>query len=214
MQRCPIMNVFRPSSLLLCLVFGCAAATQPSETPAADAPPADHASHQAGPVGTELVRDVTESPEKYEIGEADWEAIRSSWMVRQSGLPLARAARSSSRAALHWRPSRSHSLSRVYWRLPVTRPAALRFRPPLRLLPSNPIHCPQVAPPSRRRRILTGAPPSKPSKGDAAHRSNLYCLVVACTALPFARGDAPWARSSLPDGSCLSGCGRSSTAVR
>jgi hypothetical protein len=87
MQRCPIMNVLRSSSLLLCLLFGCAASTQPSETPAADAPPSDHASHEAGPVGTKLVRDVTESPEKYEIGEARSGGL-GGYSIQLDGAPI------------------------------------------------------------------------------------------------------------------------------
>ena len=39
-------------------------------------------------------------------------------------------------------------------------------------------------------------------------------LVATCAALPLARGDVPRARPSLPDSSCLSGCGRCLTAVR
>lgn len=86
-QLCPIMNVIRPSSLLLCLLFGCAASPQPSEAPAADAPPSDHAAHQAGPVGTKLVRDVTESPEKYVIGEAPSGGL-GGYSIQLDGAPI------------------------------------------------------------------------------------------------------------------------------
>ena len=114
------------------------------------------------PSWSETLRKALKNTRSAKLGQADWEAIRSSWMVRPSGLRLAQVARNSSRAALHWQPRRSHSPSRVYWRLPVTKPVALRFPRPSRSLPSNPIHCPQVAPHSRRRRTLTAAPPNTP----------------------------------------------------
>jgi hypothetical protein len=81
------MNVLRPPSLLLCLLFGCAASTPAPETPAADAPSSDNASHEPGPVGTKLVRDVTESPEKYEIGEAPSGGL-GGYSIQLEGTPI------------------------------------------------------------------------------------------------------------------------------
>ena len=86
--RPSIMNTLRPHYLCLFLLCACTASTPPPQTPASNAPPpSDDSVHQAGDVGTQLVRDVTESPEKFEISKAESGGL-GGYAIRLDGKPL------------------------------------------------------------------------------------------------------------------------------
>lgn len=85
------------SAVVALAVTACTSSSQPAQTPAtepapseaspAEPAPADAEAHHAGPVGTKLVRDVTESPETYEIGEGGSEGL-AGYMISHDGKAL------------------------------------------------------------------------------------------------------------------------------
>jgi hypothetical protein len=92
------MKVSQFSGLLTCLLCACSTSTPPAHAPASEAPPAneapaagegptDESAHEAGPVGTKLVRDVVESPEKFEVSEAQSGGL-GGFALHLNGAPL------------------------------------------------------------------------------------------------------------------------------
>lgn len=81
------MNAFRSPCVFICLLCACAESTQPSHAPEGEPPPTDNSSHQAGPVGTKLVRDVTESTQRYDVGDAHSGGL-GGYAVQLNGEPV------------------------------------------------------------------------------------------------------------------------------